>query len=423
MTMPAYSSIAGAGPRTRGTFLVMAAMMVALPLIAIQGPAHTTPMDAVNALFLGLYWCWLLSRREKMLFPLALPFWLIQLGSCTGLYGAEDKVRAVLTVVEDVYLYVWYVTLAHFLTRRCRVEDVAAIFIAVACGISFLTIADAHFGLLGGRFAGNLRATGTFENPNMFGDYLVVSFFVTWAAASGGRRICYLGLPLLGLGIISTHSNGALVSLLGGCAVMVAAYPVFWKPKQLGTVLVIGGLLLGIVGAFHDQIQELAVERLGGSRSEVGGAALKGASERLPIWENVLKLVWAQPGGVGPGNLADVDAITMGDRHSAHSEYVGMFGERGPFGLVGWLGVMLSIFLMLGRIRAGAAAGFRPLGVEQLYGLFGAMAAHALVIELSHFRHTWLVFAIITATAMQAAARTTGEGSGSRPAPLFAEAA
>ena len=78
---------------------------------------------------------------------------------------------------------------------------------------------------------------------------------------------------------------------------------------------------------------------------------------------------------------------------------------------------------MLGRIRAAAALGFRPLGVEQLYGLFGALAAHALVIELSHFRHTWLVFAVITATAMQAAARTASAGSRPRLAPLFAEAA
>src|SRR5439155_670465 len=215
-----------------------------------------------------------------------------------------------LPVVEDLSLYVWYVTLAHFLTRRCRIEDVAMIFIVVACGVAFLTVADAHLGLFGGRFAGTKRATGTFENPNMFGDYLVGAFFITWAAAAAGRRIFYAGLPLLGLGVLSTHSNGCLVSLIGGCGVAVAAYPRFWKPKQLGTVLVLGGTLLGIVGVFHDQLQQLAVERFSGSRTEVGGAALKGASERLPIWENILKLVAEKPGGIGPGNLADLEAAT-----------------------------------------------------------------------------------------------------------------
>src|SRR5262249_43916263 len=79
-----------------------------------------------------------------------------------------------------------------------------------------------------------------------------------------------------------------------------------------------------------------------------------------------------------------------------------MLAERGFIGLAGWGTVLGALFLMLGRIRKAAAAGFRPLGVEQLYGLFGALAAHALVIELSHFRHTWIIFALITPTAMQA---------------------
>ena len=250
MTLTAHTPVAGTEPRARGPFLVMAAMLVALPLVAIQGPAHTTPMDAVNALFVGLYWCWLLVRREKMLFPLAFGFWLIQLGSCTGIYAADERVRAALTVIEDVYLYIWFVTLVHFLARRCRISDVAMIFILVACGVAFLTVADAHLGLFGGRFAGTKRATGTFENPNMFGDYLVGAFFVTWAAAAAGRRIFYAGLPLLGLGILSTHSNGCLVSLIGGCGVTVIAYPAFWKPKQLGSTLVLAGTLFGIVGAF-----------------------------------------------------------------------------------------------------------------------------------------------------------------------------
>src|SRR5207244_12443796 len=48
MTMAAHSPIAGAGPRARGPLLLMATMLVALPLIALQGPAHTPPIDPVN---------------------------------------------------------------------------------------------------------------------------------------------------------------------------------------------------------------------------------------------------------------------------------------------------------------------------------------------------------------------------------------
>src|SRR5207249_4295837 len=82
-------------------------------------------------------------RREQLVFPLALPFWLIMVGSLLGMYRADDPTRAVLTVTEDVYLYLWFVTLAHFLSRRCRLDDVATVFVAVACAVALLTYADA----------------------------------------------------------------------------------------------------------------------------------------------------------------------------------------------------------------------------------------------------------------------------------------
>src|SRR3989442_1557900 len=132
-----------------------------------------------------------------------------------ALFPPDKRPRAVRTGGGAPSLSVGYVPLPHSPPRRCRIEDVATVFIAVACGVAFLTVADAHLGLFGGRFAGTKRATGTFENPNMFGDYLVVSFFICWAAAAAaGRRLFYLGLPLLGLGVLSTHSNGCLVSLI-----------------------------------------------------------------------------------------------------------------------------------------------------------------------------------------------------------------
>src|SRR5207253_9283324 len=124
-----------------------------------------------------------------------------------------------------------------------------------------------------------------------------------------------------------------------------------------------------------------------------------------------------------PGTRANAEAATTGASPPAHSESLGMPAAPAFSALAGWATVPRGLSPIRGRTRRAAAAGSRPLGAEQLYGLFGALAAHALVIELSHFRHTWIVFAIITATAMQAVARTAGDGSRPRLAPLFAEAA
>ena len=39
--------------RTTGALFLAGAMLLSMPLVAIQGPVHTTPMDAVNVLFIG----------------------------------------------------------------------------------------------------------------------------------------------------------------------------------------------------------------------------------------------------------------------------------------------------------------------------------------------------------------------------------
>ncbi len=412
--MRAAEDAPASGTRPRGgPLLVSGAMILALPLVAIQGPAHTTPMDPINLLFVVACWACVIVRREQLVFPLALPFWLIMVGSLLGMYRADDPTRAVLTVTEDVYLYLWFVTLAHFLSRRCRLDDVATVFVAVACAVALLTYADARMGLLGGRFAGTARATGTFENPNMFGDYLVDSFFITWAAAAGGRRFLYLALPVLLGGTLATHSNGALLSILGGTGVVVAASPVLWRPRHLGPLLIVAAVLIFAVGVWHDELAELAMARFGGGREEVGGAALKGASERLPIWEDIAHDVVTTPTGVGPGNFK---AGPSSNYLSAHNEYLGQLVERSVIGLAGWCGIVVGLFAMLGRLRAAEAAAVRlPLALRQLYGLAAAIGLHALVCELSHFRHFWLVVAIIAAAAAQATARLI-----SNPVPVVA---
>jgi hypothetical protein len=410
---PATYGAASRAPAPRAPLLVTGALILALPLVAIQGPFHTTPMDPINLLFIVGCWACVIVRREQVAFPLALPFWLIMVGSFAGLYGADDRIRAVLVIAQDVYLYLWFVTLAHFLSRRCRLDDVAIIWAAVACAVALLTYLDSRMGLLGGLFAGTTRATGTFDNPNMFGDYLVVSFFLTWAAAAGGRRLLYLALPVLLGGTLATHSNGSLLSLVGGTGVVVATSPVLWRPRHLGPLLIAAAALVMVVGLWHDDLSQLALARFDGSRTEVGGAALKGAGERLPIWEDLAHDVVTTPTGVGPGNFrAEAD----GNYLSAHNEYLGQLVERSVIGLAGWCGILAGVLAMLGCLRAAEAAAVRlPLALRPLYGLAAAIALHALVCELSHFRHFWLVLAMVAAAAAQATARSI-----SNPVPVVA---
>src|SRR6185295_7819658 len=89
--------------------------------------------------------------------------------------------------------------------------------------------------------------------------------------------------------------------------------------------------------------------------------------------------------------------------NSAHNDYLGMLVERGPLGLLGWCSLLLAMWLLVARL--GQAPGPAPLAWLPLHGLVAAVAMHAFVVELFHFRHLWLAFALVTAAATTAGAR------------------
>lgn len=399
-------------PGTRpsaGVTAIFGLMLVTLPLVAVQGPAHMTPMDAINFLVIGGASIILLARRDTVTFPLMVPFWMIMVGSVGSLFVAADRTRSLLTLSQDVYLFVWFVILVHLLARSTRIGTIAATWAWIACAVALLTTLDRYTGALGGRFAGSARAVGTFANPNMFGNYLLTSFFVAWAAAAAGKRLVYVTLPVIALGILETASNGALLGLLGGIGAAFAASARHWQPRRLGWLLVAVAIGVAVVGIGRQDLVDAMQDMMSSKRGEIGGAALKGAEERIPLWIASAKVFAGSPVGVGPNNFDDAIGPLLGDYHGAHSEYVGMLIERGPLGFAGWCAILVSIAIALQRMRGLAASGFMPLAIEPLFGALGALGSQAFVIELFHFRHFWLLLALVFAVRVQwmRAARVT----------------
>src|SRR5262249_51071923 len=147
------------------------------------------------------------------------------------------------------------------------------IWAAVAATLGLLAFADVHFRLLHGLLLeGPNRAQGTFENPNMFGNYLLVSFFLAWAAARAGRRFLYLALPALIAGIQATASNGALLGFLGGCGGAVIVDHRLRSTRAIGALLVLAALGLAVVGIWRDQLRTFALEIVTAERGEIAGA-------------------------------------------------------------------------------------------------------------------------------------------------------
>lgn len=400
--------------------VVVGVMALATPLVAVQGPAHTTVLDVVNAVFLLVYWARVLTRAEPIALPLRAAMWLLLVGSLGGMISAANRSAAVLTLTQDLYLYAWFVTLADFLARHCRPRRAIVAWVTVACAVALLAALDAHLGLFGGHFAGDVRATGTFENPNMFGDYLMVSFFFAWAVAAAGARVCYGAMAVLVVGVVATASNGALLGLLVGAAATLLALPTAQPHRRVGAVLFALACAVALFAVSFERVQEESLGMFAAPRGALGGGAVKGYGERREVWAGLLATVRETPTGVGPGNFR---TYTVAGDHSAHNEYLGMLAERGPLGLLAWLGVLCGAVREVVRIRAARGRGYEPVAWAALLGLVAALAAHAAVVEMFHFRHVWFALAVLVAVRAQAPEAPSALGERVFAPRVFAEVA
>jgi hypothetical protein len=387
---------------SRGALVVVGAMLVLLPIVAIQGPAHTTAFDVFNTLFIAAYWLRIIIRRDSLRFHLAFPLWAIMLGSCIGLYNAGEPDRALLFIGKELYLYLWFLTAVHFIGRNCRVASVVAIWVGTAALMSFLMLVDQRTGALGGYFGGEVRGAGTFENPNMCGSYIVMSFFLAWSAAAAGRRHYYLALPVLIAGILTTASNGALASLVVGVAAASTMQSRRRPLQWVGAGLMLAAI--GIVGlaATHERLASSSMDLMTRGRESIGGTAVDGAMERFPLWLDAAHSVQQAPTGVGPGNFNREGGAVSGVFHGAHNEYLGMLAERGPIGLIGWCAMLFSTGGALLRLHRRGSGTLLGIGIEPLIGAVAAVALHACVMEFFHFRHLWMLLVVIYAAVAEA---------------------
>lgn len=218
---------------------------------------------------------------------------------------------------------------------------------------------------------GAIRASGTWENPNIPGHLLATGFIVALFLFSGWTRIFVLSVAVLGL--VSTGSFGALIQASIGLI-----YLGWSRREQIGSLLgrhkvaawtlliiLLGGIGFGVTGGVDAWNQD---------RFERSG------SERLVIWGSALELALENPLGVGPKSTSALSLLDL--RREPHNEYIAYIAERGPIALLGLLGLGVAMWL------SG-----RPGGPIRAVTLGFAMAS--MFRETLHYRHIWLYLALL----------------------------
>ncbi|HEV8639054.1 MAG TPA: O-antigen ligase family protein [Chloroflexota bacterium] len=252
-----------------------------------------------------------------------------------------------------------------------------------------------------GRF---FRAHGTFGQPNPFGGYLEMVMPLALALAYTGatarlaraepsapaaRR---LWLPVLAAAALAataaalamSFSRGAWLGALVGLAAMMVAAGRRTTAAVLLALLV--ATLVALLGAF-EVLPVGASERLAGVTRFYGVFDVRevrpdaenwGIVERMAHWQAAYEMWLARPWlGMGIGQYAEAYPEFMlpgwnDPLGHAHNYYLNVLAEVGVPGLVGYLAIVLSWFVLAVRRVRGAST---ALGRGVALGVLGVLAA------------------------------------------------
>ncbi len=442
-----------AGPRTadrtltapfsgRGwsAYLVLAALLI--PVILPTGPSQVTLLDVVNLGAFVAFAAALTFRPVHVALPFGGAAVLVGIGSLLAVSNADSVKLAVLTLVQDLYLYAWFILLVAVMSRHGDLRAFRSAWVIGAAAVAVLCLAQL---VLAGGFPGSLlsaegyRPQGPFSNPNLCADYLVLSVFVALSLIGQSRGVVIASaIALLLVGVLTTKSNGSLLALVVGLTVAFG----IWVLRAEGSPARRVGMLALVMASLVLAVWANAEWGFGPAvsaqvdRGSVLGRVDKSSVGRQAIWAQLTAKLRARPLGIGPGN-SPLQTVEIGHRvrprgsfraKEAHSDYVAYAVERGPIAFVGLLAAtILPIWLVLttrGGPRRGGdekrlASTRHRLAVLRAAFVGGlvATAVHSAVIEKLHFRHYWMFLALACAATAGARFRAPDDGAWQRLSP------
>ena len=299
-----------------------------------------------------------------------------------------------------LYLVVFGVWLAGYVDRRRHTQlAVGAYLVAAVSSALFGSLAlfvsfPGSSALSGDGF----RAEALFQDPNVFGPFLVPAAVILLeerlrpSLFARHRLLSTVCLLVLVVGILLSYSRAAWLNLAVAVAVLTLLHGFGRRGGRRVRHLIGVAILAAAVAVALIQATGSA-DFLAQRAHSQGYDSDRFAAQRLGV-----RLALAHPLGVGPGQFEAHSPV------STHSLYVRTLTEQGVLGLV----VVLA--LVGGTLGLAMRNALRH---RDLYGLSSlALAAawcgllvNSAVVDTLHWRHLWLLAALIWATSTCAAKR------------------
>ena len=310
---------------------------------------------------------------------------------------AIEPLRALTHTAVTLFLTAISLVLAAFIgkapVRHARLilsGGTAAALIAACAGLA------GYLGLFPGAFELFTlygRASGTFKDPNVFGASLVMPavYLISVVLAPGGRRkgLALAGAALLMLGILLSFSRGAWFSFV--VAAGLFAYLSFvtapTAAQRVRVVIGFGGAAVAAGLLIGSAVQFEAVAGLLQERAALTQSYDEGPEGRFGGQVKAKRLILSHPLGLGAQQFDGYYHV-----EEAHNVYLTMFMNAG------WLGGMIFALMVAATCVYGAWFALQTTAVQGLFLVaYVAFVGHALegfVIDLDHWRHFHVLFAL-----------------------------
>lgn len=315
-----------------------------------------------------------LARNEAR--AISVPIFVIALGALIGSLWSGIHGWIINFFIRDIAVILAFLSATDIL-RRGGPRAVRLCFGALGVCI---VLAALQLGTSGGN---ELRASGTFPNPNIPGNLLAIAI-LCWSSApfrwSTKGSVIFVGV----VGLLAAASFGSMLQLGVGFGYLACSNghkaATLMRGRRLLMVLPIMFVALSaffvysqLSGSGETGFNQARFNRSGGTRGEV--------------WQQALDKFPDAPWGVGPGS---VRGYSLNDfATELHSEPLAYLIERGPIGL---FGLFLMWFVMVRLAPARTSA--RAMVFAYIVGSFFR--------ETAHYRHFWLLFPLALVAAEQA---------------------
>lgn len=313
-----------------------------------------------------------------------------------------DLGRGVTFFAITLYLVIFALWLTGYVhsTRAARVVlrvyIAAAVFSAAIAVLALFVAFPGHQYLLFGQ-----RAQGLFKDPNVFAPFLVPAALILLEETIAPRLLRarlvtkLLLLSILAMGILFAFSRAAWLNFVLGAFVMLCVLSLRRGGGRKAVTFVVVGTsaaavlfaALALTSSFtflseRARLQTYDTQRFGAQHSGI-------------------ELALKYPLGIGPGQFEKVSPI------SAHSTYVRALSEEGALGLL----VLLTLLLLtLAFASRNAILGRDTYGIGSaaLLASWCGLLANSVFIDTLHWRHVWLLAALIWAGSMRRPDDTRG---------------